>query len=60
MRAPFVVLVATEMPAVLAEVACISNEREARLLGLCPISTEHRRCAVLRDQGVRVRDERLK
>lgn len=34
MRAPFVVLVATEMPAVLAEVACISNEREARLLGL--------------------------
>jgi len=34
MRAPFVVLVATEMPAVLAEVACISNDREARLLGL--------------------------
>ncbi len=33
MRAPFVVLVATEMPAVLAEVACISNNREARLLG---------------------------
>jgi N-acetylmuramoyl-L-alanine amidase len=33
MRAPFVVLVATEMPAVLAEVACISNEREARMLG---------------------------
>ncbi|MCP4898549.1 MAG: N-acetylmuramoyl-L-alanine amidase [bacterium] len=32
MRAPFVVLVATEMPAVLAEVACISNAREARLL----------------------------
>ena len=36
MRAPFVVLVATEMPAVLAEVACISNDREARLLGLEP------------------------
>lgn len=33
MRAPFVVLVATEMPAVLAEVACISNHREARMLG---------------------------
>ena len=33
MRAPFVVLVATDMPAVLAEVACISNDREARLLG---------------------------
>ncbi len=33
-RAPFVVLVATEMPAILAEVACISNDREARLLGL--------------------------
>jgi N-acetylmuramoyl-L-alanine amidase len=34
MRAPFVVLVATDMPAVLAEVACMSNDREARLLGL--------------------------
>lgn len=33
MRAPFVVLVATDMPAVLAEVACISNNREARMLG---------------------------
>lgn len=33
MRAPFVVLVATDMPAVLAEVACISNDREARFLG---------------------------
>jgi N-acetylmuramoyl-L-alanine amidase len=33
MRAPFVVLVATDMPAVLAEVACISNDREARMLG---------------------------
>lgn len=36
MRAPFVVLIATDMPAVLAEVACISNDREARLLGLEP------------------------
>lgn len=34
MRAPFVVLVATDMPAILAEVACISNDREARFLGL--------------------------
>lgn len=32
MRAPFAVLVATEMPAALAEVACLSNDHEARLL----------------------------
>lgn len=31
-RAPFIVLVATEMPAVLAEVSCLSNQEEARLL----------------------------
>jgi N-acetylmuramoyl-L-alanine amidase len=31
--APFLVLVATDMPAVLAEVACLSNDEEARLLG---------------------------
>ncbi|HEX6100301.1 MAG TPA: N-acetylmuramoyl-L-alanine amidase [Thermoanaerobaculia bacterium] len=31
-RAPFLVLVATDMPAVLAEVGCISNEKEAALL----------------------------
>ncbi|HZI64878.1 MAG TPA: N-acetylmuramoyl-L-alanine amidase [Thermoanaerobaculia bacterium] len=30
--APFLVLVGTEMPAVLAEVSCLSNEREAALL----------------------------
>lgn len=30
--APFVVLVATEMPAVLAEVSCLSNREEAELL----------------------------
>ena len=32
-RAPFLVLVATEMPAVLAEVGCLSNEKEASMLG---------------------------
>jgi N-acetylmuramoyl-L-alanine amidase len=31
-RAPFIVLVATEMPAILAEVGCLSNEREAEML----------------------------
>jgi len=31
-RAPFVVLVATEMPAILAEVGCLSNEKEAAML----------------------------
>lgn len=31
-RAPFIVLVATDMPAVLAEVGCISNEKEAARL----------------------------
>ena len=31
-RAPFIVLVATDMPAVLAEVGCLSNPREAAML----------------------------
>jgi N-acetylmuramoyl-L-alanine amidase len=31
-RAPFVVLVATEMPAILAEVSCMSSEEEASRL----------------------------
>ena len=31
-RAPFLVLVATDMPAVLAEVGCLSNEKEAAML----------------------------
>ena len=31
--APFIVLVATEMPAILAEVSCLSNAEEARRLG---------------------------
>lgn len=30
--APFLILIATEMPAILAEVGCLSNEEEARLL----------------------------
>jgi N-acetylmuramoyl-L-alanine amidase len=30
--APFIVLLSTEMPAILAEVSCLSNEEEARLL----------------------------
>jgi len=32
-RAPFIVLVATEMPAILAEVGCLSNDAEALKLG---------------------------
>ena len=40
MSAPFVVLVATDMPAVLAEVACLSNEREARMLAI-PAYRQH-------------------
>ena len=31
-RAPFVVLVATDMPAILAEVGCMSNKKEAQML----------------------------
>jgi N-acetylmuramoyl-L-alanine amidase len=31
-RAPFVVLVATDMPAILAEVGCLSNQNEAAML----------------------------
>ncbi len=31
-KAPFIVLVGTRMPAILAEVSCLSNKREARLL----------------------------
>ena len=38
--APFVVLVATEMPAILAEVSCLSNPEEAELLGR-PLYRDH-------------------
>lgn len=31
-KAPFIVLTGTEMPAILAEVSCLSNKKEARLL----------------------------
>ena len=31
-RAPFIVLASTDMPAVLAEVGCISNEKESAML----------------------------
>ncbi len=38
--APFVVLVSTEMPAILAEVSCLSNQEEAELLSR-PLYREH-------------------
>ncbi len=38
--APFVVLVSTEMPAILAEVSCLSNREEEELLGR-PLYREH-------------------
>ncbi len=38
--APFVVLVSTEMPAILAEVSCLSNQAEAELLSR-PLYREH-------------------
>jgi N-acetylmuramoyl-L-alanine amidase len=31
-KAPFIVLVATDMPAILAEVGCVSNEKEVAML----------------------------
>ena len=48
--APFVVLVATEMPAILAEVSCLSNPDEAERLG----TTAHRQAiAEALDSGIR-------
>lgn len=49
MTAPFVVLVATEMPAILVEVACLSNEREARLLAT---PSYRQRIAEALDRGI--------
>lgn len=49
-RAPFIVLVATDMPAILAEVGCISNEKEAALLA----RPEHRqKIAAALFEGIR-------
>ena len=49
-RAPFIVLVATDMPAILAEVGCISNVKEAAMLG----RPEHRqKIADALFQGIR-------
>ncbi|MEM9592754.1 MAG: N-acetylmuramoyl-L-alanine amidase [Acidobacteriota bacterium] len=39
-QAPFVVLVATEMPAILAEVSCLSHREEAQMLAR-PLYREH-------------------
>ena len=54
-RAPFVVLVATEMPAVLAEVGCMSNEREAAMLHKPRIPAADRAGALPRNPRVRER-----
>ncbi len=49
-RAPFIVLVATDMPAILAEVGCISNDKEAAMLG----RPEHRqKIATALFEGIR-------
>ncbi len=48
--APFVVLVSTEMPAILAEVSCLSNREEARLLSR-PLYRDHIAQALFR--GIR-------
>lgn len=49
-RAPFIVLVATDMPAILAEVGCLSNQKEAAMLE----RPEHRqKIATALFQGIR-------
>lgn len=49
-RAPFIVLVATDMPAILAEVGCISNDKEAAMLA----RPEHRqKIATALFEGIR-------
>ncbi len=54
--APFIVLLSTEMPAILAEVSCLSNEEEARLLDQAAIPAVHRRGA--REGGPLLRGKR--
>lgn len=54
--APFLVLVATEMPAILAEVACLSNDDEARLLAE---EAYRERIAVALFEGIRSYSERV-
>jgi N-acetylmuramoyl-L-alanine amidase len=48
--APFLVLVATEMPAILAEVASVANDEEARLIG---DESYRERIAVALSDGIR-------
>jgi N-acetylmuramoyl-L-alanine amidase len=54
--APFLVLVATEMPAILAEVACLSSDDEARLLAE---EAYRERIAVALFEGIRSYSERV-
>ena len=55
--APFIVLMKTEMPAILAEVSCLSNEREADLLAK-PLYRQFLAEAVF--DGIRAYSEALK
>lgn len=55
--APFIVLMKTEMPAILAEVSCLSNEHEATLLGK-PLYRQFLAEAVF--AGIRAYSEALK
>ena len=55
--APFIVLMKTEMPAILAEVSCLSNEREADLLAK-PLYRQFLATAVF--DGIRAYSEALK
>ena len=56
--APFVVLVATDMPAILAEVSCLSNEQEAELLAR-PLYRQHIAEALSRGIGLRRRGQSI-
>ena len=57
-RAPFIVLVATEMPAILAEVGCLSNEREAEMLRSGAYRAADRAGAFPRNPRIRKRQRR--